>query len=146
MKRTMCFVLVLLIAVAVLVSCNYTMNKSGVLAGESRSEPKVKDMLSALAAGEISEALGMMHPSVANRSQPAINQMSEYLYGREGASIEQISINISTTNGNSGVSEQEEAVYRVTMADGSVVYLNVVYFADAVGVGFASFQLVLGVL
>ena len=146
MKKTIAFALILLILLSFLTACNITTNKSGVLAGEAKSTAKVKEMVTALADERITDAKALMHPTVAETSDAAIAQMSVYLSGRTGESIELLSIKSSTSNGSSGANIQEETTYRITMTDGDVVYLNVVYLTDGNGTGFTSFQLVLGVI
>jgi hypothetical protein len=56
------------------------------------------------------------------------------------------SIIVNTSAGTSGKSRQERVAYQVTLTDGAVIYLNVVYFSNNDGKGFSAFQLVLGVV
>jgi len=146
MKKIVCFSLVLLALLGCLTACNFTQNASGVLAGEAEATPKVKEMMAALADDNASGAKALLHPQVAEASDTAIAQMSDYLAGRKASAIELSNLNVNTTTGTAGKTRQEQAAYRVTLTDGSVVFLNVVYFSNNQGSGFASFQLVLGVV
>ena len=56
------------------------------------------------------------------------------------------SIYVNNSIGTSGKAKKEETTYSVTLTDGDVVYLSVVYLSDNAGTGFSSFQLVLGVV
>ena len=76
----------------------------------------------------------------------AISQMSDYIDGREVTSMELININVNTSTGTSGKSREEQVVYKVTLDDNDVIYLNVDYLSNNEGTGFTSFQLVLGVV
>ena len=101
-------------------------------------------MLTALAEDHNSEAKALMHPKAAENADAAIAQMNAYLSGREVGAVEQKSINVKSSAGTAGKSKQEQVVYQVTMNDGDVIYLNVLYLSDKDGEGFTSFQLVLG--
>lgn len=146
MKKKICFVLVLLVLLSSLTACNFTQNISGAMADKAESTPKVEEMMTALAQNSASDAKNLMHPQVSERSDDAITQMSAYLDGREFSSIELKSINVNVSTGTSGKSRQEQVTYQVTLTDGAVIYLNVVYLSDNGGTGFTSFQLVLGVV
>lgn len=146
MKKLICLVSVLLILLGCLTACNFTQNMSGALAGEAESTPKVEEMMTALAENRTSDAKTLMHPQATEKSDTAIAQMSTYLAGRETSSMELKSINVNNSTGTSGKTRQEQVTYQVTLSDDSVIYLNVVYLSNNAGTGFASFQLVLGVV
>ena len=146
MKKLICFGLVLLALLGCLTACNFTQNMSGAIAGEAEATPKVEEMMAALADDNTSDAKALLHPQVAETSDNAIAQMSTYLAGRKVSAIELISINISTSTGTAGKTRQEQVGYQVTLTDGAVIFLNAVYLSDNQGTGFASFQLVLGVV
>lgn len=146
MKKLICISLVLLVLFGCLTACNFTQNMSGALAGTAEATPKVEEMMLALAEDRAADAKALMHPQVAATSDNAIAQMSAYLAGREASSMELKSVNVSTSAGTAGKSRQERIAYQVTLSDGAVIYLNVVYLSDNGGAGFASFQLVLGVI
>lgn len=146
MKKLVCFVLVQLALLSCLTACNFTQNMSGAFAGEAESTSKVEEMMMALAENRASDAKTLMHPQVAEKTDAAIAQMSDYLVGREVSSMELRSIGVNTSTGTSGKTRQEQVAYQVTLADGAVIYINVVYLSNNAGTGFASFQLVLGVV
>ena len=146
MKKTVCCLLILLSVLSCLMACNFTTNVSGNLAGEAESFSNVEEMMAALAEDSTSDAKQMMHPKSAENSDAAIIQMSTYLAGREAVSIQQVSIDVKTTNGASGKTKKERATYTATLSDGDIIYLSVTYLSDSDGDGFTSFQLVLGVI
>ena len=146
MKRLIGFALVLVLLLGCMTACNFTQNMAGALAGETEAAPKVEEMMKALAEDRISDAKALMHPQVAEKSDNAIAQMSDYLAGREVSAMELRSISVNTSAGTSGKSRQERVAYQVTLTDGAVIYLNVVYFSNNDGNGFSAFQLVLGVV
>ena len=144
MKKLICFALVLLVLLGCLSACNFTKNMSGAILGEAEATPKVEEMMAALADDNASDAKSLMHPQVAETSDNAIAQMSAYLAGRKVSAMEQVSININTSKGTAGTTRQEQVGYRVTLTDGAVVFLNVVYLSNNQGAGFSRFQIVLG--
>ena len=146
MKKIICFGLVLLALFGCLTACNFTQNLSGAIAGKAEATPKVEEMMAALADDNTSDAKALLHPKVAETSDNAIAQMSTYLAGRKASAIELISININSSAGTAGKTRQEQVGYQVTLTDGAVVFLNAVYLSDNQGTGFASFQVVLGVV
>lgn len=146
MKKIICFTLALLALLGCLTACNFTQNMSGALAGEAEATPKVEEMMAALAVGNTSDAKALLHPLVAETSDNAIAQMNAYLAGRKASAIELISITVNISTGTAGKARQERVAYQVTLTDGSVFFLNVVYLSNNQGTGFASFQFVLGVV
>ena len=146
MKKILCFALGLLALLGCLTACNFTQKLSGAIAGEAEATPKVEEMMAALADDHTSDAKALLHPKVAEISDHAIAQMRAYLAGRKTSAIELKSININTSTGTAGQTRQERVAYQVTLTDGAVIYLNVVYLSNKEGSGFASFQIVLGVV
>lgn len=146
MKKVFCLSLVLAVLVGCLAACNVQSNLSGALAGAAESTPKVEEMMQALAENRASDAKALLHPQKAEQAEAALTQLSAYLAGRKADALEQININIKTFSGASGKTRQEQVSYQVTLTDGAVIYLNVVYLSDNAGTGFSSFQLVLGVV
>ena len=146
MKKLLCISLILLATFSCLTACNFTQNVSGALAGELEATPKVEELLTALAEKRISDAKAYIHPQKAEQSDVSIAQMSNYISGRKASAIEPESINVNTSTGTSGKIRQEQVIYRVTLNDGDAIYLNVVYLSNNTGTGFASFQLVLGIV
>lgn len=145
MKKWICFVLVLLV-LGSFTACNFTQNMSGAIAGKAEATPKVEEMMAALSAANTADAKALLHPQVAETSDNAITQMSTYLAGRTAETMEVTGITVNTSTGTSGNVRQERVNYRVTLADGAVIFLNVVYLSNNQGTGFASFQIVLGVV
>ena len=146
MKKIICFGLVLLALLGCLTACNFTQNISGAIAGEAEATSKVEEMMAALADENTSAAKALLHPQVAETSDNAIAQMSAYLAGRKASAIELISISINTSTGTAGTTRQEQVDYRVALNDDVVIYINAVYLSNNQGTGFASFQIVLGVV
>ena len=146
MKKLISLALVLLVLLGCLTACNFMQNMSGAIAGEAEATPKVEEMMAALADDNTSDAKALLHPQVAETSDNAIAQMSAYLAGRKASAIELISININSSTGTTGTTRQERVGYQVTLTDGAVIFLNAVYLSNNQGTGFASFQVVLGVV
>ena len=145
MKKWICFVLVLLV-LGSFTACNVTQNMSGAIAGKAEATPKVEATMAALSAANTADAKALLHPQVAESSDNAITQMSTYLAGRTAETMEVTGITVNTSAGTSGNTRQERVNYRVTLTDGAVIFLNVVYLSNNQGTGFASFQIVLGVV
>lgn len=146
MKKIICFALVLLVLLGCLTACHFSQNMSGAMAGEAEATPKAEEMMAALADDNASDAKALLHPQVAETSDNAIAQMRAYLAGRTVSAMDLISINVNVSTGTAGTSRQERVGYRVTLADGAVIYINAVYLSNNQGTGFASFQIVLGVV
>ena len=145
MKKWICFALVLLV-LGSFTACNVTQNMSGAIAGKAEATPQVEAMMAALSAANTADAKALLHPQVAESSDNAITQMSTYLAGRTAETMEVTGITVNTSTGTSGNTRQERVNYRVALADGAVIFLNVVYLSNNQGTGFASFQIVLGVV
>lgn len=146
MKKIICLSLVLFALLSCLTACNFTQNMSGALAGEADATPKAEEMIEALADGNTAAAKALLHPQAAETSDGAIAQMSSFLAGRYATAIEVNSITVNTSTGTAGNTRQERVVYRVTLTDGDIIFLNVAYLSNGQGTGFASFQIVLGVV
>ena len=146
MKKIICFTLVLLALLSCLTACNFTQNVSGAIAGEAEATPKVEEMMAVLADNNAPDAKVLLHPQVAETSDDAIAQMSDYLAGRKASAIELMGITVNTSTGTAGTTRQERVGYRVTLDDDAVIYINAVYLSNNQGNGFASFQIVLGVV
>ena len=146
MKKIICFGFVLLALLGCLTACNFTQNMSGAMIGEAEATPKVEEMMAALADNNTSDAKALLHPQAAETFDNAIAQMSAYLAGRKANAIELVNININTSTGTAGKTRQERVGYKVTLTDGAVIFLNAVYLSNNQGTGFASFQVVLGVV
>lgn len=145
MKRWICFVLALLV-LGSLTACNFTQNLSGAIAGEAEATPKAEEMMIALAENNTADAKALLHPQAAETAEGAITQMTAYLAGRKADTMELTNINVNTSTGTAGTARQERVNYRITLSDGDVIYINAVYLSNSQGTGFASFQIVLGVV
>ena len=146
MKRLLCIALLILFLMSCLTACNFTQRASGALAGAAEATPKVEEMMTALAENRASDAKALLYPQATANSATAIAQMSNYLAGRDASSIELANINFSASTGTSGKTRQEQVVYKATLSDGEVIYIEAVYLSDNTGVGFTSFRLTLGVV
>ena len=146
MKKLISVALILLAVFGCLTGCNFTQKLSGALADEAESTPQVENMMTALAQNRTSDAEKLMHPQVSEKSDAAMMQMSDFLAGRAAVSMELKNINVKTSAGTSGKIRQEEVAYQVTLTDGAVIYINVIYLSNNAGSGFTSFQLALGVV
>lgn len=145
MKKLLCCILILVTVTCCLCACNFTQNLSGAMAGAAECTPLVKEMITFLAEEETESAKLLLHPQASKRAADGIEQMEEYLAGRNGKA-EMISINVNTSTGTSGKIRQEQVGYKVTLEDGEIIYLNVVYRTDNDNAGFLSFQVVLGIV
>lgn len=146
MKKIVGYILVLMVLLSSLTACTFTQNASGALVKNAESSKKIEKMMSALAEENITDAQSLMHPESTKDFDDAIFQMSDYIDGREVTSMELININVNTSTGTSGKSREEQVVYKVTLDDNDVIYLNADYLSNNAGTGFTSFQLVLGVV
>ena len=146
MKKFVFPSLILLIILSCLTACNFYTNASGTLAGNAECTPKAEEMMMALAEGRAADAKALMHPDVSGESDAAIAQLTSFLSGRKVATAKVENVSINNSTGTSGKIRQEQVVYHVTLDDGEVIDLNVNYRSDNNGAGFASFQLVLGVV
>ena len=147
MKRLICVLAAAMSILCLLTACNLTTHVAdsyGMAVAESTS--KVEKMMSALADDDLDTALSLMHPSVAETTADAVAQMRDYLAGRKVTELNQRSVNISTSAGTAGKSSREAATFQVVLEDGTKIYLSTAYYSDDLGEGFASFQIVLGVV
>lgn len=146
MKKRICFALFVLTLTLCLTACNFSANMTSSLPANAEATPKVEEMLAALAENRTDDAKALMHPQAAEKADAAIAQMSNYLAGRTVTALEAKSTNIRTSAGTSGKMRQEQVAYQATLTDGEVIYFNTLYLTNDAGAGFASFQLVLGVV
>lgn len=143
-------ILSLLIAAAILctlTACNLTTNFSDST-GNSKMQAvtQVEELMTALAAADTEKALALMHPDVEEKSENAIEQLSDYLVGRKVTKLDQQNIVVNSSSGNRGKSRQETATFLVTLEDNTVFYISATYLTNNTGKGFISFQFVLGLV
>ncbi len=147
MKRWCCIALAVLVLLGCLFSCDFLQDLTDTLEESARSPLKVEEMLAALSESRIEDAKALLHPQEpAEGLDASIEQMAAYLDGRKAVSMALEGINVNTSVGTSGRSEQEDVLYRITLDDSTVLYVNAVYLSDGDGSGFSSFRLVLGVV
>ena len=145
MKKLVCLSLILLAVLSCFTACNFNQTVSG-MKDKAESTPKVEEMMTVLTEKRTSDAKALMHPQVAENADRGIDQMQTYLSGREVSEMDLQNINVTTSFGTSGNAKQERVSYKVTLSDGEIIYLNVVYLSNNNGNGFISFQLVLGAI
>ena len=102
--------------------------------------------MTALAENRTDDAKALIHPEAVEKSDASIAQLERYLSDRTTSTIEQKTINVSTSTGTPGKIQQEQVSYQATLSDGETVYLKVVYYSDHSGTGFLSFQMILGIV
>ena len=146
MKKLICFSLVLLVLLSCLTACSFTQKAVNALASEAEATPKVKEMVAALTEDRTADAKALLHPQVVETSDNAIEQMRGYLAGRSASAIDIKGVNINTSTGTAGKTRQEQLTCQVTLTDGEIIYLNVVYLSNKHGAGFTAFQVVLGIV
>lgn len=147
MKKWICLLSVMAVLVCLLSACNFNTNFfDGTGSTQAQSLNDVKEMLNALSQGDTEKAKSLMHPQVVAQSDAAIAQMTEYLAGRKLVQLEQTGLQVSTGTGSSGNIRQEKASFRADMEDGTSVYIAIGHISDKEGKGFASFQVVLGLV
>ena len=146
MKKVLSALAAALVIVFFLSGCSFTTNFSDNT-GTSTMEAadKVETMVAALTDGDADAALELMHPNRTD-AETGIKQMCEYMAGRKVVELNHQNLRVSTKSGNGGDARQESAAIRAELEDGTVIFFSVVYLTDSSGEGFASFQLVLGVI
>ena len=146
MKKFFCAFVVLIMIVGCLSACDFTQNIVGDMADGRESTLKAEELLLALSENRPADAKELMHQEVAEKSETALAQISTYLAGRTVSDMEALNVNIKTTTGTGGKITQEQIAFKLTLSDNSTVYLNALYYSDSADTGFASFQLVIGVI
>jgi len=147
MRKLICVALVLIVFIGGLTACNFTKKVSGAIAGEAEATPKVEEVMIALSEDRISDVKSLMHPQISESlNDSSITQLGNYLAGRKVSSMEINDISINSSTSISGNSREEKISYKVTLDDTEVIYLSVFYLSNSEGVGFVSFQMVLGVV
>lgn len=146
MKRLLSCILITSALICCLTACSFTGEVIGTWSDNLEANEKVVEMINALATNNTSDAKALMHPQVINTSNLAISQMSAYLSGRQADSVDLDTFSLNTSSGLSGKDKvrREQATYMVTLTDAEVIWVEVTYLSDDEGVGFTSFQLLLG--
>ena len=148
MKKLICVMAAAAMSIlCLLTACNFTSNYADSLGTtKAESTSKVEEMMRFLADGDLDSALSLMYPGVAETAKDAAAQMRDYLAGRKVTKLNQKSVSVSTSTGTSGKSRRESAAFQAVLEDGTTIYLSTAYCSDDSGDGFASFQIVLGVV
>ncbi len=106
---------------------------------------RVEEMLEALTDGDAEGALAMMHPDVSEDAEDAIDQMIDYIDGREVEKIEQTNFGVNTSLDGGGKTRTEEGGFQVSFDDGTKIHVAATYTIDDDGEGFSRFQLELDI-
>lgn len=146
MKKIISVFLFLVLVIGALTGCTLTNRLSNALEENAESTPKIEQMLSALIENRASDAKALFHPDVTDNTDAAIAQMIDYIDGREISSMELDGININTSIGTSGKIREESLSYLILMTDGEILRINTLYVSGNDKSGFATFQVVLGVV
>ena len=144
MRKRIFSYLILLSLCFCLTACTFT--RSGVLAGDATSTPKVEEMMGALAEQKISEAKTLMHSQVAEMSGEIIEELIVYLNGRRVSSLKQTNISKMKLLSSSNNEQKEQITYQVTLSDDTVIYLNSTYLSSDTESGFTVFYFIVGVV
>lgn len=151
MKR-MIVVMVLLTCLQMLTGCSFNSsisNNTGIT--EMDAKYQVATMMEYLTAGDMDQALMLMHP---DRTADAwerdkviyrLKQMIDYIDGRKCTAMQQQSLNVQNSVGTSGSTKQESAIFLVTLGDSTTFRLSVVYLTGNEQEGFLLYQIILGV-
>lgn len=141
MKKILTVTALLLIAALVLSACG---NPAEIL--KAQAEPQVRDMLTALTAGEADAAAALLHPERADgATDAAIGAMIDLLGGREVISCTQVGLSVNTSTGTKGTSRTESGTVHILFSDDTDLQLEYSYVSDGSGEGFAAFQFLVGI-
>lgn len=147
MKKTISLSLVILAIISCLTACNINTNSlMNSLNDKAESSPKIENMMIALTSGNASDAKALLHPQTNPDADNSINQMIEYLNGKQINSMELTNINLSSSVGTSGRVKQEHATYKIVLSNSETIGISAVYLSNNEGSGFVSFQLLLGII
>lgn len=111
-----------------------------------QAEPYIKQMLTALSAGDLETAEALLHPDRPDdATDAALTALADLLGGREVDSCVQVGINVHTSAGTGGTSRTESGTVHILFTDGTDLRLSYSYVSDKGGEGFATFQFLVGV-
>lgn len=111
-----------------------------------QAEPQIRDMLTALTAGDADSAAALLHPDRADgATDAAIAQMIALLDGREAISCTMVGLNVNTSTGTGGTSRTESGTVHILFDDDTDLQLEYSYVRDKGGEGFSTFQFLVGV-
>ena len=140
MKRVLC-----ILAVAMVVCCLFTACTLSTGFGKSQTQPKVEEMMLALAEGDDAAAQALLHPDVDENAEEQLALIKEYLAGRQISSLEQQNVSVNKSVGTGGTVLREEVTYQATLDDNTEIYILASYLDDDNGEGFTAFRIAIGV-
>ncbi|MBO7303978.1 MAG: hypothetical protein J6V09_01990 [Clostridia bacterium] len=140
MKKILCLTLVLVTLVFCLSSCAILDKLLGALENQLECAPKIEEMMLALAEGRKDDAMALIHPSASDEADAGITQLIGYVDGSKVAEMKAEGININTSLDKSE-GKTEQAVYKITLENGTVMKLEAVYISNDQGDGFIGFKL-----
>lgn len=147
MKKICLFSVVILLLLLCFSSCNLGQQLTDSLENETESKLKVQEMMTYLSENDIENAKTLIHPDTDSENiESSIEQMIDYIDGREATSFELDGINVKTSVGTSGKEKQEDVYYIVTLSDQSIIYITATYISNNSGDGFYTFQISLGLI
>ena len=144
--------LLITVLILPLAGCNFNSSISdsgGNL--EMEAKQQVADMLEAMTQKDMEAVLALMYPDLLEdeiKKLPVIDQLQQimdYVDGRKVLSFEQLSVNVKNSSGTAGKVKQEQAVFKVMLAE-ETVYVSVTYLTQNGKSGFISYQMILGVV
>lgn len=140
MKKILTVTALLLVFALVLAACDLSIDMN------AQAEPQIREMLTALTAGDGEAAKALLHPSRADgATDAAIAAMIDLLGGREVTSCTQVSLHVNTSAGTKGNARTESGTVHLTCTDGTDLRLQYSHVSDNNGEGFATFEFVVGV-
>lgn len=138
MKKLFVCVLAVLLMASMLSGCGLDL--------KSESEPYFEEMMEALSAGDVDEALELMHPEAAEDDdvEEGVQSLIDLLDGREMEDYKRTGVNIYSGVNAAGKIKQETCTYEIELDDGTEMEVEFEYVSNRDGEGFARFKLSLG--
>lgn len=140
MKKLLSVIALVLVIALALAACEMPIDMT------AQAEPQIKQMLTALSAGDLDAARALLHPDRPDdATDAALTALGDLLGGREVDSCVQVGINVHTSTGTAGTSRTESGTVHILFTDGTDLRLSYSYVSDNGGEGFAIFQFLVGV-
>ena len=146
MKKIICLVLLTLMLFSCLTSCALLEKAVKSIMDKSESTPKATEMMTALSEGRAEDAKALLHPDIREGTDDAIEQMIEFVNGREIDAVTMTGVKIYESVGTNGKVSREECSFSVTFKDGSSTNVSSIYVTSKDGEGFESFQFSIGAI
>ena len=150
--RKLGILLLTMMLILPLTGCNFNTSFNDSLGvKEMEAKQHVADMLEAMTQKDMEAVLALMYPDLLEdeiKKLPVIDQLQQimdYVDGRKVLSFEQLSVNVKNSSGTAGKVKQEQAVFKVMLAE-ETVYVSVTYLTQNGKSGFISYQMILGVV